>query len=115
MEELLEKYCANDVPRNIGNDLKALINVLEKAKDKSIEEATNDVIRNYDEALAKCIEAGAKKDDESFMYDFNTQYIHAALSLVSNLLLVNDFAKNKDNIEFVKNKINEVLTYIDKF
>ena len=82
-------------------------------KGKSLVEASSDMIRSYDDALAKCLDAGAKADDE-FMYDFTVHYLNTILSLVANLFLVEDFAKDKDNLAFLKSKVRECLIYIDR-
>lgn len=82
-------------------------------KDKSLVEASSEMIRSYDDALAKCLDAGAKADDE-FMYGFTVHYLNTILSLVANLFLVEDFAKDKDNLAFLKSKVRECLIYIDR-
>ena len=71
------------------------------------------MIRSYDDALAKCLDAGAKADDE-FMYEFTVHYLNTILSLVANLFMANDFAKDKDNLAFLKSKVRECLIYIDR-
>ena len=82
-------------------------------KGKSLVEASSEMIRSYDDALAKCLDAGAKADDE-FMYEFTVHYLNTILSLVANLFLVEDFAKDKDNLAFLKSKVRECLIYIDR-
>lgn len=105
MKELKEQQATNLVI--IENIIKEL------EKGKSIVEASSKNLRSYDDALAKCLDIGAKADDE-FMYDFTTQYINTILSLVANLCLVKDFAKDGDNLAFIKSKVRECLIYIDR-
>lgn len=83
------------------------------AEDKTLVEASSEMIRSYDDALAKCLDAGAKADDE-FMYDFTVHYLNTILSLVANLFMVDNFAKDKDNLAFLKSKVRECLIYIDR-
>jgi len=103
----------DDIRKQAAINFIALNYILKKTKEKTIVEATSEVIRSYDDSLAKCLEAGAKMDDD-FNYDFTTRYINTILSLVANLFLVTDFAKDKDNLAFLKSKVRESLVYIDR-
>lgn len=80
---------------------------------KSVVEATSKYIRSFDEALSKCLEEGATADDE-FMYGFTTHYLYTILTLVANLFMKEGFAKNRDNLAFLKSKVRECLVYIDR-
>lgn len=94
-------------------NLKSSYNILDRLDDKSLDDAFNDEIRSYENALAKCLEAGATADDD-FMRDFTTHYASTVLGIMSNLLASEDFVKNKDNVDFTKNKIKECLKYMDR-
>lgn len=80
---------------------------------KTIVEASSKCLRSYDDALAKCLDKGAKADDD-FMYAFTVNYLCNILGIISNLFLVEDFAKDKDNLAFLKSKVRECLIYIDR-
>ena len=117
LEELKEEL-KNDSMDKIGHkSAENMVVVSEIIKDmkkgKSLVEASSEMIRSYDDALAKCLDAGAKADDE-FMYEFTVHYLNTILSLVANLFLVEDFAKDKDNLAFLKSKVRECLIYIDR-
>lgn len=103
----------DDIRKQIIMNFMVLKDILKRTKEKTIVEATSEIIRSYDDSLAKCLEAGAKMDDE-FNYAFTTKYINTILSLVANLFLVTDFAKDKDNLAFLKSKVRECLIYIDR-
>lgn len=94
-------------------NLKSSYNILDRLDDKSLDDAFNDKIRSYENALAKCLEAGATADDD-FMRDFTTHYTSTILGIMSNLLASEDFVKNKDNVDYTKNKIKECLKYMDR-
>jgi hypothetical protein len=94
-------------------NLKSSYNILDRLDDKSLDDAFNDEIRSYENALAKCLEAGATADDD-FMRDFTTHYTSTVLGIMSNLLASEDFVKNKDNVDYTKNKIKECLKYMDR-
>lgn len=105
MDKIRHKFAENMVVvSEIIKDMK---------KGKSLVEASSEMIRSYDDALAKCLDAGAKANDE-FMYEFTVHYLNTILSLVANLFLVEDFAKDKDNLAFLKSKVRECLIYIDR-
>ena len=117
LEELKEEL-KNDSMDKIGHkSAENMVVVSEIIKDmkkgKSLVEASSEMIRSYDDALAKCWDADAKADDE-FMYEFTVHYLNTILSLVANLFLVEDFAKDKDNLAFLKSKVRECLIYIDR-
>lgn len=113
LEKKLEDYKLDAVRYNNAEGIVTTHSILKNMdKGKSLVEASSDIIRSYDDALAKCLEAGAKADDE-FMYVFTTQYLTTILSLVANLFTVKDFAKDKDNLAFLKSKVRECLIYID--
>ena len=103
----------DDIRKQVIINFIVLKDILKRTKEKTIVEATSEIIRSYDDSLAKCLEAGAKMDD-AFNYDFTTRYINTILSLVANLFLVTDFAKDKDNLAFLKSKVKESLVYIDR-
>lgn len=110
----LEDDSLDEIRHKVANNLVTTHIIVKDIKDgKNIVEAVSEMIRSYDDALAKCLEAGAKADDE-FMYDFTVHYLNTILSLVANLFLVEDFAKDKDNLAFLKSKVRECLIYIDR-
>lgn len=117
LEELKEKLKNDFMGKIRHKSAENMVVVSEIIKDmkkgKSLVEASSEMIRSYDDALAKCLDAGAKADDE-FMYDFTVHYLNTILSLVANLFMVNDFAKDKDNLAFLKSKVRECLIYIDR-
>lgn len=94
-------------------NLKSSYNILDRLDDKPLDDAFNDEIRSYENALAKCLEAGATADDD-FMRNFTTHYTSTVLGIMSNLLASEDFVKNKDNVDYTKNKIKECLKYMDR-
>lgn len=91
----------------------ATIAVLKEYGDKSLVEAYSNVLRSYDDALAKCIEAGAEEDDD-FIHKFTIHYVNTLLAIIANLLLMDEITGDKKNIAFIKSKIKESLLYIDK-
>ena len=110
----LEDDSLDEIRHKVANNLVTTHIIVKDIKDgKNIVEAVSEMIRSYDDALAKCLEAGAKADDD-FMYDFTVNYLNTILSLVANLFLVTDFAKDKDNLAFLKSKVRECLIYIDR-
>ena len=117
LEELKEELKNDSMDKIRHKSAENMVVVSEIIKDmkkgKSLVEASSEMIRSYDDALAKCLDAGAKADDE-FMYDFTVHYLNTILSLVANLFLVEDFAKDKDNLAFLKSKLRECLIYIDR-
>lgn len=117
LEELKEELKNDSMDKIRHKSAENMVVVSEIIKDmkkgKSLVEASSEMIRSYDDALAKCLDAGAKADDE-FMYDFTVHYLNTILSLVANLFLVEDFAKDKDNLAFLKSKVRECLIYIDR-
>ena len=113
-KEELVKFTEDELLEQFRTNAKCVINVLAGTKDKTLVESANDVIRNYNEALAKCVDAGAKIEDKEFMYDFTATYTNAVLSLVANLLLVKDITKDESNIVFLKSKLEECSECIDK-
>lgn len=117
LEELKEELKNDSSDKIRHKSAENMVVVSEIIKDmkkgKSLVEASSEMIRSYDDALAKCLDAGAKADDE-FMYEFTVHYLNTILSLVANLFLVEDFAKDKDNLAFLKSKVRECLIYIDR-
>ena len=117
LEELKEELKNDSKDKIRHKSAENMVVVSEIIKDmkkgKSLVEASSEMIRSYDDALAKCLDAGAKADDE-FMYEFTVHYLNTILSLVANLFLVEDFAKDKDNLAFLKSKVRECLIYIDR-
>ena len=113
-KEEIVKFTEDELTEQIKTNVKCIAKVLSNTKDKSLAESVNSVMRTYDEALAKCVDAGAKTEDKGFMYDFTTTYTNAVLSLVANLLLVKDITKNESNIVFLKSKLEECSACIDK-
>lgn len=117
LEELKEELKNDSMDKIRHKSAENMVVVSEIIKDmkkgKSLVEASSEMIRSYDDALAKCLDAGAKADDE-FMYEFTVHYLNTILSLVANLFLVEDFAKDKDNLAFLKSKVRECLIYIDR-
>lgn len=80
---------------------------------KTLEESLNNEIRSYENALAKCLEIGATADDE-FMHNFTSHYIYNVLGVTANIFALEDFTKDKDNVEFLRNKVKECLKYMDR-
>ena len=117
LEELKEELKNDSMDKIRHKSAENMVVVSEIIKDmkksKSLVEASSEMIRSYDDALAKCLDAGAKADDE-FMYECTVHYLNTILSLVANLFLVEDFAKDKDNLAFLKSKVRECLIYIDR-
>lgn len=115
LKELLEEENTNidDIRKQTVVNFGVLTDVLEKLKEKSIVEAVSDIIRSYDDAIAMCLKAGAP-DDDDFRYDFTVRYINMLLALIANLCLVKDFVKDKNNLKFIKDKLNECLLYLDR-
>lgn len=117
LEELKEELKNDFMDKIRHKSAENMVVVSEIIKDmkkgKSLVEASSEMIRSYDDALAKCLDAGAKANDE-FMYEFTVHYLNTILSLVANLFLVEDFAKDKDNLAFLKSKVRECLIYIDR-
>lgn len=110
----LEDDSLDEIRHKVASNLATTHIIVKDIKDgKNIVEAVSNMLRSYDDALAKCLEAGAKADDD-FMYDFTVNYLNTILSLVANLFLVTDFAKDKDNLAFLKSKVRECLIYIDR-
>lgn len=94
-------------------NLKSSCNILDGLDDKSLDDAFNDEIRSYENALAKCLEAGATADDD-FIRDFTTHYMSTVLGIMSNLLITKEVFEDKDNIDFIKSKIKDCLKYMDR-
>lgn len=114
LKELLEENTnIDDIRKQTVVNFGVLTDVLEKLKEKSIVEAVSDIIRSYDDAIAMCLRAGAP-DDDDFRYDFTVRYINMLLALIANLCLVKDFVKDKNNLKFIKEKLNECLLYLDR-
>lgn len=113
METKIKENIKN-LSRVSASNIAVCNNILEDIKEMSLVEAVNKYIRSYDESLAYCLEKGASEDDEQFMYDFTTAYLNTILALVSNLFLVDNFAKKSSNRAFLKSKVRECLIYIDR-
>lgn len=116
LKNLLEDEDSNMdyIRQKAAVNLAVLTSILNDLKEgKHIVEALSEVLRSYDDALAKCLEAGAKADAE-FMYDFTTHYLNSILSLAGNLCLVKDFLKDSEHLAFIKSKVRECLIYIDR-
>lgn len=79
----------------------------------SLEKAFDDEIRSYEDALAKCLDAGATADDD-FVHDFTSHYIYNLLGIAANLFALENFTKDKDNLDFLRTKVKECLKYMDR-
>lgn len=88
-----------------------ILNIINKGK--SISEAFDDKIRSYESALARCLDNGATADSE-FLSKFTSAYIHEVLGIISNLVSIKGITKDKDNVEFLKEKTKECLKYMDR-
>ena len=108
------KYAEEDLFKQLKSNITCVLKVLSGTKGKSLVESASDVIRSYDEALSKCLKAGAKIEDKDFLYDFTTNYTNIVLTLVANLLITKDVAKDENNLSFLKGKLKECILYIDK-
>ena len=114
LKEELKDSSMDDIRHKSAENMIVTQAILEYLKEgKNIVEASSKIIRSYDDALGKCLDRGAKADDE-FMYAFTTTYLSTLLGMIANLCLVKDFAKNRDNIAFIKSKVRECLIYIDR-
>ena len=94
------------------NSRKTAHNIV-KNPTNNLEDSFNEEIRSYENALSKCLEAGATANDD-FIKDFTAHYISTLLGVFSNLLVLKDILENKDSVDFIKNKIKECLVYIDR-
>lgn len=88
-------------------------NVFKNLKNNNLEGAFNEEIRSYEDALSKCLEAGATANDE-FMHDFTANYISTLLGVFSNLLITKKVFGDKESVDFIKSKIKDCLKYMDR-
>lgn len=120
VKEFKEQYLIDTTKDNLlehaaFQNLRTTQKIVKNMEDNniSLEEAFNGEIRTYEDALAKCLEAGATANDE-FMHDFTSHYTYNVLGISANLFALEDFTKDKDNLDFLRTKVKECLKYIDR-
>ena len=87
--------------------------VNDKKEGGSFKDAIDANVRSYDEAFNMCLEHGANAD-KAFITEFTSSYIATLLGIAANLLSIEGFVEDKDNLDILKKLIRDSLIYADR-